>query len=279
MRRFFGAIGGAYMDGWRVARALPWLFAAIIGAEFVQHIVEWQLNMFVSEESARAAGPHPLRLSFGWVKMAAVFAGGFIAIRYLVLDDANAALRPPGAALRAYGGVLLYLAGFTALILHGSAALLAAGVPRETVTGMVQFLGLGQLLLEPLLLLWFVSAATGGGIGPFCSVRTTGLLYLWALPVALLGKIPVNALHGTLNMLAVGKPAELLWPMLVLDSLVVGALVAIFAGVHVRIASEIARRRRVSFSGVPAAAAPPAGAVLAPAHPAAAVSSAIPRRP
>lgn len=48
IKRFFTDLGGTYVDSLRAIKALPWLFAAIIGWEFAQHIVEVRIGMFES---------------------------------------------------------------------------------------------------------------------------------------------------------------------------------------------------------------------------------------
>ena len=77
MKRFFTDLGGTYLDSLRAIKALPWLFAAIIGWEFAQHIVEVRIGMFESKEMARAVADDRLRMAFGWVKMASIYVGAF----------------------------------------------------------------------------------------------------------------------------------------------------------------------------------------------------------
>ncbi|BCA57261.1 hypothetical protein [Sphingomonas sp. HMP6] len=116
--------------------------------------------------------------------------------------------------------------------------------------------GLGQLLLEPALLVWFVNAGPGTtGYGPVRSARLTGGWYFWALALGLLMRIPFSQTHGRLNHFAAGQPAAVLWPMLLLDALVVPVMVVAVAAVQLRAARAIAERRgRAMLEGTQEAA-------------------------
>ena len=120
--------------------------------------------------------------------------------------------------------------------------------------------GLGQLLLEPALLVWFVNAALGTtGYGPVRSARVTGWWYFWALALGLLMRIPFSQTHGRLNHFAAGQADAVLWPMLLLDALVVPVMVVAVAAVQLRAARAIAERRgQVLLAG---AAPAPGGSV------------------
>lgn len=120
--------------------------------------------------------------------------------------------------------------------------------------------GLGQLLLEPALLVWFVNAALGTtGYGPVRSARVTGWWYFWALALGLLMRIPFSQAHARLNHFAAGQPAAVLWPMLLVDALVVPVMVVAVAAVQLRAARAIAERRgQVLLAG---AAPAPGGSV------------------
>lgn len=103
---------------------------------------------------------------------------------------------------------------------------------------------LTQIAIEPLLMLWIVSAATDGAIrGPLRSARVTGWLYFWALALFFVGRLPVNAAHQLLNRYAMGKPDIMLWPMLVIDAVVVGLIISVIPALYVRIARFIWERQ------------------------------------
>jgi hypothetical protein len=238
LRRFFTDLFGAYLDGFRVARALPWLFVALVAWEFVQHVVEVRIGFFESEAASRAVAQDTTRIAFGWVKMLLVYVGGFFAIRYLAWGDGVQAMRPtPGTLLR-YAPYVAYAMTLFALVFHARSL-----VAQDQVMTFRMAVGLAQMAIEPLLILWIVSAATSGAVrGPLQSARLTGWLYIWALLLFFVGRIPINAAHQLLNKFAIGQPEAILWPMLVLDSVVVGLLIFIVPALYVRIARFIAER-------------------------------------
>jgi len=235
VRRFLADLIGAHRDGLRVVGGLPWLFGAIILWEFAQHVIEYRIGFFDSRAAAKAVSLDGSRLALGWVKMILVYVGGFFAIRYLVLGRA-AAMRPDARTMRRYAPYVAYSLLLTGLIIYAERLVPAGRI--NTLRGIV---GLGQIAVEPLLILWIVSAATAGPIRtPWQSARVTGWFYVWALALFFVGRLPLNLAHRALGLYPIGKPALLLWPMLALDALVVGWLIAAIPALYVRIADRVA---------------------------------------
>ena len=115
--------------------------------------------------------------------------------------------------------------------------------PAERVMTVRGTVGLTQVALEPLLMLWIVSAATDGPIrNPLQSARALGWRYVWALPLYLIGRMPISIAHQRLGQPGSGLPDTLLWPMLLLDAVVVGLLIAIIPALSVRVARYVAER-------------------------------------
>ena len=72
-------------------------------------------------------------------------------------------------------------------------------------------------------------------------------------------RIPFSQTHGRLNHFAAGQADAVLWPMLLLDALVVPVMVVAVAAVQLRAARAIAERRgQVLLAG---AAPAPGGSV------------------
>ncbi|CAN5452770.1 hypothetical protein BH10PSE14_BH10PSE14_30450 [soil metagenome] len=249
IKAFFTNWAGAFRDSWGAARALPILLVLMIGIEAAQHVVELQLGFFSADAAVRkAASLQPLRMAFGWPKMLILYAVGFVATRWFVMRDARAALRPSGMALRRY----LWVVSFQLIPAVGTiyAGPIVAWLGRgpEAVATLRAVCGLGQLLLEPLLLLWFVNAAIGThGYGPIASARTVRWRYPWALLLIFVTRMPVSLLHNGFNHWAAGRPLALQGMMLALDALVVGVLALIVPAIQVRIARYIADRRAVAL--------------------------------
>jgi hypothetical protein len=240
---------GAFGDAWRVARALPLLVALMVGIEFAQHVIELQLGFFSTDLAVRKlAATQPLRMMFGWPKMAMVYAVGFVVTRYLVTGDAAAAIRPPAAAVRRYAWVVLFQLIPAAVIIYAEPIVAAAGLAADSVMSVRGVFGLAQQLLEPLLLLWFVSAALGSDTyGPVASARATRWLYFWTLLLIFVTRVPLSALHQFLNRWPVGQGAAAQWSLLAADAIVVGVLTLAVSAAQVRGARVIADRRGSSL--------------------------------
>ena len=235
MKRFFADLGGTYLDSLRAIRALPWLFALIIGWEFAQHVVEVQIGMFESEEAAKAVSQDGLRMAFGWVKMASIYVGTFFVVRHFAAQRDGRQLAPVGRAARRFFPYFLYSMAMFALAFY--ARDLVGEANRDTLMATA---GLSQLLIEPLLMAWVVAAATDGNIRtPWASARRTGLLYFLALPLFLLIRVPISLLHQGWNSWSMGAEPGNMWAMLALDALVVGIIVAIVPAAMVRVARWI----------------------------------------
>lgn len=226
---------GIHADGLRAAAGLRWFFLAVVLWEFAQHILEVRIGFFESREMARAVESDPTRMVLGWIKMALVYLGGFLVIRYLVNERSERTVAPWTKALPRYLPYLAYSLFVFAMIFYAKQI-----VPQDHVTTLRTVVGLTHVALEPALMMWIVAAASDGQIrGPLASIRQTGLLYLYALPLFFIARIPVNAAHQLLNRSARGEPPEILWPMLLIDAVVVGLIVAVIPAISVRVARRI----------------------------------------
>ena len=231
VKRFFSDLVGAYADGFRFAAGLPLLFAAMVALEFGQHAIEFHIGFFDSEAAGRAVALDSSRMILGWIKMILVYVGGFFAIRYLVWGNRARALTVTREAIIRYMPYIAYSLVMFALVFYARSF-----VAEDRVMAFRSVFGLAQIAIEPLLMLWIVSAATGGVVrGPLESAKRTGWLYFWALGLFFIGRIPINAAHQLLNRYAVGQSPSVMWAMLALDALVVGLLIAIVPALYVRI--------------------------------------------
>lgn len=254
MKRFFANWANGFVDGAKALRALPWLVAGMIALELVQHAIEVRTGFFSTELAVRkAASLAPERMALGWPKMFATWALAFFTVRFLVLGDARPALRVPALAWRRYAGVVVFQLVPAVAVIYAEPILSALGfapggqaVTRQAMMGWQLVFGLGQQLLEPLLLLWFVNAAIGTtGCNPIESARVTGWSYFAVLAMVFATRIPFSAAHQGLNRSAMGQSTGVMWGMLALDAVLVGIMVVMIAAVQLRAARFVAERRGV----------------------------------
>lgn len=230
---------GSHVDGVRAIVGLPLLFALLIGWEFVQHIIEVQLGFYDSPEAARAVANDASRMVFGWIKMVAVYVGGFFVIRYLCWQNRDATISPLVPAFLRYLPYILY-----SLIQFGLVFYAPQIVPAAHTNTLRAVVGLGQVIIEPMLMFWIVAAATDGAVKtPVGSVQMMGWLYFWAFVLYFVARLPVNLLHQFLNRYAMGQSDIVLWTLLALDALVVGMIIAVIPAIYVRIIAAIRTAR------------------------------------
>jgi len=239
LKRYFADLVGAHIDGLRVARGLQLLFAIMVAWEFGQHIIEVRIGLFDSVAAAKAVSQDGSRMALGWIKMILVYAGGFFAIRYLMWGSSARPLHVSRRAVLRYLPYVAYSLILFALIFYAGSFIAAEHVMAFRTT-----IGLTQVLVEPLLMLWIVSAATDGPVGgPLQSAKLLGRYYIWALALFFVARLPTNAAHQLLNRYAIGQPPALVWAMLALDAVVVGLLVAIVPAIYVRVVRLVTDKR------------------------------------
>lgn len=251
LKHFGVDLVGAHLDGLRAAKGLFWVFVALVLWEFAQHVVEVRAGFFDSQAAARAVALDPTRMVLGWIKMLSVYVGGFLVIRHLALGSAALAFGATRATMLRY---LPYI-GYS-LILFAVMFYARSLVSGADVMTLRMVIGLTQQVVEPLLILWIVSAATDGPVrNPIESAQRLGWLYLWAFPLVFIGRLPINAAHQLLNRFAIGQPKAIVWPMLALDAIVVGLIITIIPALYLRIARRVdahSNSRRTAPMLVPA---------------------------
>ncbi|WP_339536278.1 hypothetical protein, partial [Pseudomonas hunanensis] len=100
------------------------------------------------------------------------------------------------------------------------------------------------VLLHP----WFVAAALGNpAIGPQRSVAIMARQTLWSFVFMLVAILPLMIPHYVLGALAILGPKPLLWPVLVLDSLLVGWLSAVIVASGFTVAMRAAAKQGVDL--------------------------------
>lgn len=236
---FFSAFRLAYREGTAFLVACPLLALVPFVAEMVQHVVEVKLGMYQSIAAAKALDGDPVRLAFGFIKVLALILPGYWTMRFIALGRNRAAAgRLDPVALRTFGLYLLVAAALSAIGLFA--------VPRTgawTLADIVLGLVIGVLFAA-----WAVGAAIGDArLGPVSSARLMARHLLWGVGFSLVVTLPLMIPHYLFAALAIMGPKSLLWPILVVDALLVSWLAAVM------VASTYAIARRADYPTAPAA--------------------------
>lgn len=209
-------IATTYARGFALFVAAPLIAALVVVPEFVQHVVEIRMGMFDSLETARVLQNDPARMTAGYFKLAGLALVYLAAARFWWQRAQGGA--PWWRIDRiAWWRLLLGIAVF--ILLPGMLA------PLEPLMPWAAFFALQ----------WVYSIATA----PFAFVMIGGLVGDRAIPVPtilkrswpwvplllllFLAALPLAyGLHFLFHRIALGLPHVLLWPLMALDSLVVG---------------------------------------------------------
>lgn len=225
-------IATIYRSAFAFAVACPLLFLIPVLVELAQHIVEWRAGMYDSIAGAKAAETDPLRLQFGFAKTLALLLPGYWFTRYILLDfDARRAARIEWPAI----GLWLALFALNGVqqwwTLFGPSltGLMGLSGPAAQWTGYALALlgGVAGIYFMAWTVAWTLGNAA---IGPIRSVRIMAGSFWRTVVLMLAGVVPLMIVHYALGFGAIFAPAALDWPLLLLDSLVVGLLALTMAG-------------------------------------------------
>ena len=217
---FWQAFKATYSGSVAFLLACPLLALVPIVFELIQHAVEVHIGMYDSIASAKAVEHHPLRMGFGMLKVAALTLPFYWVVRFLPQRDARFARMPDRAAIRLFAVYFAFNIALAAIQLFGlpqSGAVLAVSFVVGTIIGNV-------------LLAWGVAASLGNpAIGPRGSIAIMARHVPWTFAFTLVVLLPLMIPHYGFAALGLVGPRMLLWPGLIVDSLLVGWLTAVMA--------------------------------------------------
>lgn len=215
---FWTALKATYRDSFAFLLACPLLALVPVVVELAQHWAEVHIGMYDSIAAAKAVENHPLRMAFGFVKVLGLVVPGYWVTRFLAWRDPASAGRWDGRAVALFGGFVAFQAVNTALQLFV--------LPRSGAATAIAFV-VGAIV-GALLVAWAAAAPLGNAaIGPLASIRIMAPRLVWTIVFMLVAMLPLMIPHYALAAAAILGPKPLLWPLLVLDALLVGWLAAL----------------------------------------------------
>ncbi len=217
LRTILSAIGDYLTRSVSLFWVGPAVVALVVVPEFAQHVAEIHLGMFDSIAAAKLAGNDPLRMGFGYVKIAGLVLTFIASARFWWC--------------RAHGGRwydirrlawVRLIVGFILFMAIGSVTELI-----EPLTGHKAPLAL--IVIASLLSLPYLFVMLAGLFGDRATPMKTLIAksWPWLLLLALLLPLlfaPLSWLHGMNHRWALGAPGALVWALMVFDSLVVGLM-------------------------------------------------------
>lgn len=246
---FWNAFKASYLGGTGFLIACPLLAAVPVVVELVQHIVEVYIGMYDSLAMAKAVESHPLRMGFGVVKIAALLLTNYWIVRWLARRDPGFAARieRPAASLFAAAFAFIMALSLAQLFLlpTDNLWLFAAGFFGGQVVGV-------------LIAAWVAAAALGNpAIGPVASAQIMLPRLVFTFLLFNATALPLMVPHYAFGALALLGPDVLLWPTLIIDSLLIGWLSAVMAASGYVAATRAAARAGVALDAGPSVATTP----------------------
>ena len=224
MKAWFASLGAGlkttFVGGTRLFLLAPLIPLIAIVPEFLQHIVEIKLGMFVSTDAFRALAMDPTRWTFGYAKVAGLILAMFAAARYW----GGARERWWDLRTIAWRPFLIALAWNSALTI----AMFVIG-NRLSATVKPAFDAVMTITSLPMLV-WLVGPLLGDATMTLrrAYTRGWGRLLLMAL-LAVAAFWPASQLHQWDHRWAMGAAPTMVWVMMAWDAVVVG-LIACWTG-------------------------------------------------
>ncbi len=217
---FWTALKASYGGSIAFLIACPLLALIPVACELLQHAVEVHIGMYDSIAAAKAVEHHPLRMAFGMLKIAALTVPIYWVTRFLPRRDARFAATFDPLAVRLFATFLVFALAFEAIQLL---------VMPKSVWPMAAMFVVGEIGTI-LILAWAVAVALGNrAIGIRASIAIMVRHIPWTFALAMVAIIPLMIPHYAFAAIAITGPKILLWPILIVDSLLVGGITAVMA--------------------------------------------------
>lgn len=239
------------------ALALPVLFSIPVLIEFAQHVVEIDLGLYRHGLSA-AAAVDQRRLALGFAKVLAMLLPGYWFVRYMAFSgNADKAKRIERPAITLFGIQFGLQAVAQWLALFGPPVGLLLGLPPRLSSYVSLAIGIGSAVIGIYLLAWLVAWPLGNGrIGPIRSIALMAGSFWRSVTYLVAGTVPLMAVHYALAFASLGQPEWLVWPLMIVDALVVGFLALTTSGAGYLAAAHAAARAGVPLHRDTPSAAP-----------------------
>lgn len=224
----------SYGVAWRFAPAFPLIFLLPPGVEFLQHVIEWRLGVFDSLVQAEALANDPVRLGFGYVKLASLLIVGLWISRFLHSGDRRVAGAVTPGLLAAFLPVLVLSLAWEAAQMALGPVLSAAALGQAGAIAAGVGVFLAGSIFQVLMAGWRVGVPLRDRrAGLPASIRNGLRILPVGLPLYLVIFLPLLVLHTAMNVaMALVGPGAILWGLFVVDALLVGFIATALWGAY-----------------------------------------------
>ena len=231
------ALGATYKEAGLFLFACPLLALVPVVVEMIQHIVEMRIGMYDSIAMAKQAEHDPWRMGFGMLKIIALLLPIYWVTRFIHFDrDAKRAAAWDATAVRLFAVYMLLQIAIAAI------QLFALPATASWLLGTFVFTEIFAALTAA----WCVAAPLGNPIiGLSASARMMTRFLPATILIFLAAMLPLMVPHYILGAAAIFGPAWSKWPILIVDSLLVGWLCAVLVA-----SGYFAAKRAADTSGI-----------------------------
>lgn len=221
------AIGGvgrtiweSYRRGGKAITTIPALLAIAAIPEFAQHIAEIHLGMFTGSGAFHAHGNDPLRLAFGYPKVAGFLIAILATARFWAVGSVKRALLiPPATLMRVIAAIVVSgVLAWPFSWLGRQGLPMAVNLPFQAVSLAIQA-GITIYMVGVLLEDRSISPRRA-----FTNLLPTSLIVTL---LVLLTFAPAQGVHLANHKLALGRPAAIVWTLMTFDALWIGFFAAL----------------------------------------------------
>jgi hypothetical protein len=230
--KLISAVAESYRSVPKLIAAAPLLILAPIGAEALQHAIEWWIGMFSGFPLAPSAAGDWRRSVAGLLKVSTLAIVGILAARYWVHgEDLSRAVRLDARERRFFVGGVVVTAAALSLLVFAPALLSDTALSPKQRRLVPAVLVVAAAALFQRRSVWAVAGLLGDHrmTKERATALSAGRPARFTMLALLLTIAPPMALHYTLNFAARGLGSGLLAVALAFDSLLVGAM-AILVG-------------------------------------------------
>jgi hypothetical protein len=216
---FWAMMKACYRESAAFMSACPLLFLMPVVVEFVQHAIEMHIGMYDSLAMAKQVEQHPLRMGFGFAKVIALIVPIYWVTRFIAFNrDAKAAARFDPDAVKLFTIFAALQIALTAIQLFA--------IP-QSLGWLLGTMIVGQIF-GALIAAWGVAAPLGNAkIGPVGSAQIMAKHVPYTVAFFILAMLPLMIPHYILGAAAIFAPVWAKWPILIMDSLLVGYLATV----------------------------------------------------
>jgi len=218
---FWQSFKYVHRESWAFLVLCPLLALVPVLAELAQHIGEMSIGMYAGPEAAQGVESHPLRTGLGLIKTVSLSLAVYWVVRFLAGGrDGRAARTAEPQAVKLF-----------AIVLGLQTALAVLSLYIFTSGPVAVALAIFGFLFGILGARFVVAAPLGLWISPLTSFKDLTRHLLWGLAFTVVATLPLMAVHYALGFGAILAPEPMKWPILILDSLVVGWVAALLSAV------------------------------------------------